>query len=104
MMLGPVLIRIGYTGEKVRRLTLDSLQQGFNHFKLKVGADPEDDLRRGLLIRSIIDEPKNLPADRKIDPKTIEGKNAGPAGCVLMVDSNRKSDPVLSPKSILIPH
>ena len=60
-------------------------------FQLKVGADPEDDLRRGLLIRSIIDDPANLPAGRVIDPKTIENKNAGPAGCVLMVDSNRKS-------------
>jgi L-fuconate dehydratase len=87
-------------------LTLESLNQGFNHFKvshsetsfwigadilqLKVGADPEDDLRRGLLIRSIIDDPKNLPAGRTIDPATIEGKNAGPAGCVLMVDANRE--------------
>ena len=97
-------LTVGYTDEKVRRLTLESLNQGFNHFKvsgtifheseaddqLKVGADPEDDLRRGLLIRSIIDDPKNLPAGRTIDPATIEGKNAGPAGCVLMVDANRK--------------
>ncbi|KAK1924728.1 putative mandelate racemase/muconate lactonizing enzyme [Papiliotrema laurentii] len=83
---------LGYTDEKVRRLTLESLNQGFNHFKLKVGADPEDDLRRGLLIRSIIDDPKNLPAGRTIDPATIEGKNAGPAGCVLMVDANQVWD------------
>lgn len=57
--------------------------------QLKVGADPDDDLRRGLLIRSIIDDPANIPADKKIDPKTIAGKNAGPTGCVLMVDANR---------------
>lgn len=32
-----------------------------------------------------------MPKDRKIDPATIEGKNAGPTGCVLMVDANRES-------------
>ena len=57
--------------------------------QLKVGADPEDDLRRGLLIRSIIDDPANIPKGRTVDPKTIAGKNAGPTGCVLMVDANR---------------
>lgn len=83
---------LGYSDEKVRRLTLSSLEQGFNHFKLKVGADADDDLRRGLLIRSIIDDPKNIPAGRKIDPATIANKNAGPTGCVLMVDANQVWD------------
>lgn len=83
---------LGYSDEKVERLTKEALQQGFNHFKLKVGADPEDDLRRGRLIRSIIDNPANMPAGRKIDPKTIVGKNAGPTGCVLMVDANQVWD------------
>lgn len=75
----------------MRRLTLESLQQGFNVFKLKVGADLQDDLRRAKLVRSIIDDPANMPKDRKpIDPASIEGKNAGPTGCVLMVDANRE--------------
>lgn len=30
-----------------------------------------------------------MPKDRKIDPVTIANKNAGPTGCVLMVDANR---------------
>ncbi len=43
-----------------------------------------------MLIRSIIDNPANMPKDRKpIDPKSIANKNAGPTGCVLMVDANR---------------
>lgn len=68
---------------KGRRLTLS---------QLKVGADAHDDLRRGLLIRKIIDNPENMPKDRKpIDPASIAGKNAGPTGCVLMVDANRMS-------------
>ncbi|KAI9638569.1 putative mandelate racemase/muconate lactonizing enzyme [Dioszegia hungarica] len=83
---------LGYSDEKVRRLTKEALNQGFNHFKLKVGADVEDDLRRGRLIRSIIDDPANMPAGRKIDPATIQGKNAGPTGCVLMVDANQVWD------------
>ncbi|OWZ61029.1 hypothetical protein AYX15_06747, partial [Cryptococcus neoformans] len=84
---------LGYSDEKVRRLTKESLAQGFNHFKLKVGADPEDDLRRGRLIRSIIDDPANMPKDRKpIDPASIANKNAGPTGCVLMVDANQVWD------------
>ena len=38
----------------------------------------------------------NLPAGReKIEEKTIVGKNAGPAGCVLMVDANRSSSSFL---------
>ncbi|CDZ98024.1 mandelate racemase muconate lactonizing enzyme [Phaffia rhodozyma] len=84
---------LGYDDDKVARLTKESLAQGFNHFKLKVGANLEDDLRRGGIIRSIIDDPKNLPEWReKIEDKTIVGKNAGPAGCVLMVDANQVWD------------
>jgi len=46
-----------------------------------------------MLIRSIIDDPANIREDRKnVDPKTIEGKNAGPTGCVLMVDANQVWD------------
>jgi hypothetical protein len=45
-----------------------------------------------MLIRSIIDNPANIREDRKnIDPASLEGKNAGPTGCVLMVDANRES-------------
>ena len=36
----------GYDDAKVARLTRSALEQGFNHFKLKVGADVEDDIRR----------------------------------------------------------
>lgn len=86
----------------MRRLTLESLQQGFNVFKLKVGADLEDDLRRARLVRSIIDDPANMPKDRKpIDPASIEGKNAGPTGCVLMVDANRTSTSLNLSMSVL---
>ena len=68
---------------------------GFNHFKMKVGADQANDLRRGKLIRSIIDDPQFLPLGVKPrDPKSRElrGKNAGPTGAVLMIDANQVWD------------
>jgi L-fuconate dehydratase len=84
---------LGYDDAKVARLTKEAMQAGFNHFKMKVGADPASDLRRGKIIRSVIDDPANLPANHvPRDPKSLEGKNAGPTGCVLMIDANQVWD------------
>ncbi|PWN47886.1 enolase C-terminal domain-like protein [Violaceomyces palustris] len=83
----------GYDDAKVARLTRSALAQGFNHFKLKVGASLEDDKRRLSLLRSIVDDPKEMPGGR-IAPTaaSISGKNAGPTGCVVMVDANQVWD------------
>ncbi|KAF7299219.1 MR-MLE domain-containing protein [Mycena indigotica] len=84
---------LGYTDEKVARLVKEALSQGFNHFKMKVGADPADDLRRGKLIRSLIDDPTLLPPSHAPPPpESIAGKNAGPTGAVLMIDANQVWD------------
>ena len=86
---------LGYTDEKVARLTKEAVAAGFNHFKMKVGADQADDLRRGMLIRSIIDDPQYLPAGLPLrDPASadLQGKNAGPTGAVLMIDANQVWD------------
>nr|GAT56973.1 predicted protein [Mycena chlorophos] len=86
---------LGYTDEKVARLTKEALAQGFDHFKMKVGADQANDVRRGKLIRSIIDDPQFLPPGHKPrDPtsEALRGKNAGPTGAVLMVDANQVWD------------
>ncbi|OJT08408.1 L-galactonate dehydratase [Trametes pubescens] len=86
---------LGYSDEKVARLTREAVEAGFNHFKMKVGADPASDLRRGSIIRSIIDDPQYLPAGRKPrDPNgpDLAGKNAGPTGSVLMIDANQVWD------------
>lgn len=84
---------IGYDDDKVRHLTLEALKQGFNHFKMKVGANIESDLRRGRVIRSVIDDPANLPEGRNPPSlSSIEGKNAGPTGSVLMIDANQVWD------------
>jgi len=81
-----------YDDEQVARLTKEAIGRGFNHFKMKVGADFSNDLRRAKLIRSIIDDPANLSPGKVIDPATIAGKNAGPTGSVLMMDANQVWD------------
>jgi len=61
---------------------------------MKVGADVESDLRRGLIIRSIIDDPQYLPGTERRDPTSpaLQGKNAGPTGAVLRIDANQVWD------------
>lgn len=62
---------------------------------MKVGADQANDLRRGKIIRSIIDDPQYLPPNAKPrDPNSeaLKGKNAGPTGAVLMIDANQVWD------------
>ncbi|GBE83760.1 L-galactonate dehydratase [Sparassis crispa] len=86
---------LGYSDEKVARLTKEAVEAGFNHFKMKVGADRDSDLRRGKIMRSIIDDPQYLPSGHKArDPNSPElvGKNAGPTGSVLMIDANQVWD------------
>ncbi|TEB35829.1 mandelate racemase/muconate lactonizing enzyme [Coprinellus micaceus] len=86
---------LGYSDDKIARLTKEAIAQGFNHFKMKVGADQADDLRRGKLIRSIIDDPQYLCKDApRRDPTSsdLKGKNAGPTGSVLMIDANQVWD------------
>ncbi|MDE3106483.1 MAG: fuconate dehydratase, partial [Acidobacteriota bacterium] len=41
----------GYSEEKIRRLSKEALASGWTHFKLKVGGDAADDLRRGQIVR-----------------------------------------------------
>ncbi len=45
---------LGYSDEKVRQLCREALAEGFTHFKMKVGANLQDDLHRAALIREEI--------------------------------------------------
>jgi L-fuconate dehydratase len=57
---------------------------------MKVGASLESDLRRSKIMRSVIDDPRNFPADyTPPEPGRLVGKNAGPNGTVLMFDANQ---------------
>jgi L-fuconate dehydratase len=53
----------GYSEEKIRRLSKEALADGWTHFKLKVGGDPADDLRRGLIVREEIGWTNKLMVD-----------------------------------------
>ena len=53
----------GYSEEKIRRLCHEALAEGWTHFKLKVGGDPEEDLRRGRIVRDEIGWTNKLMVD-----------------------------------------
>jgi L-fuconate dehydratase len=54
---------IGFSDDKIRRLCREALAQGWTHFKLKVGGDPADDLRRARLVRAEIGPRNKLMMD-----------------------------------------
>jgi L-fuconate dehydratase len=45
---------LGYTDEKLIRLSKEAVDEGFGQIKLKVGADTEDDVRRFQLARDVV--------------------------------------------------
>ena len=54
---------LGYPDEKVRRLVREGLANGWTHFKMKVGRDLGDDLRRAAIIREEIGPDRKLMMD-----------------------------------------
>jgi L-fuconate dehydratase len=54
---------LGYPDEKIRRLCREALAEGFTHFKVKVGADRADDLRRTAIVREEIGPSRFLMID-----------------------------------------
>ncbi len=53
----------GFSDEKLRRLCREGLAEGWTHFKLKVGGEPADDLRRAMMIREEIGWENKLMVD-----------------------------------------
>lgn len=54
---------LGYSDEKLQALIREAIDDGWTHFKMKVGGDPADDLRRASLIRSQIGPDRTLMMD-----------------------------------------
>ncbi|MDQ3871727.1 MAG: L-fuconate dehydratase [Chloroflexota bacterium] len=54
---------LGYPDEKIRRLSREAASAGWTSFKMKVGADLEDDLRRASIVREEIGRGANLMMD-----------------------------------------
>lgn len=54
---------LGYDDDKLRRLLREGVAQGWSHFKQKVGANIDDDIRRARIIREEIGESGVLMVD-----------------------------------------
>jgi L-fuconate dehydratase len=54
---------LGYSDERVRELCREARAKGWTHFKMKVGANIEDDVRRAKLLRAEIGEESKLMMD-----------------------------------------
>ncbi|WP_377296850.1 L-fuconate dehydratase [Rhizobium sp. SGZ-381] len=54
---------LGYDDDKLRRLCQEAIDAGFNHVKMKVGRDLEDDIRRLTIAREVIGPDRYLMID-----------------------------------------
>ena len=54
---------LGYSDDKLRRVCREMLARGWEHFKIKVGRDIEDDVRRATIIREEIGKDRKLMMD-----------------------------------------
>jgi L-fuconate dehydratase len=54
---------LGYSDEKIRRLCREGMADGWSHFKIKVGRDLADDVRRAGIIRDEIGPDRKLMMD-----------------------------------------
>ena len=54
---------LGYSDEKIRRLCQEALADGWTRFKMKVGADVDDDIRRAALLRAELGPDRMLAMD-----------------------------------------
>ena len=54
---------LGYPDEKIRRLCREGVADGWSHFKIKVGRDLADDLRRSAIVREEIGPDRKLMMD-----------------------------------------
>jgi L-fuconate dehydratase len=54
---------MGYSDDQIRALCAAALNQGFAHFKVKVGGRPDDDRRRVRLVRDAIGRDRKLMVD-----------------------------------------
>jgi L-fuconate dehydratase len=54
---------LGYEDEKLRRLAREAVDAGFNHIKMKVGRDLDDDIRRLTIVREVMGPDRYLMID-----------------------------------------
>jgi L-fuconate dehydratase len=76
---------LGYDDDKIRRLCREALAEGWTAFKLKVGADVEDDRRRAAIVRQQIGPDRILAVDAN--------QRWGVAEAIAWMDRLREFDP-----------
>lgn len=54
---------LGYSDEKMRELCRTAISEGWSHFKMKVGGDQQDDMRRASILREEIGNDRHLMMD-----------------------------------------
>ena len=54
---------LGYSDEKIKSLCRDSIKKGWTHFKIKVGNNIQDDIRRASIVRDEIGSENKLMFD-----------------------------------------
>lgn len=63
---------LGYDDAKIQHLCQEAIAAGWTHFKLKVGANPTDDVRRAQLVRDLIGPERVMMLNQKWDvPEAI---------------------------------
>jgi L-fuconate dehydratase len=94
---------IGYSDDKIRQLCREALAEGWTHFKVKVGASPEDDAARVGLVRQEIG-PKNklmIDANQRWDVnEAIERVRALSRFDLLWIEEPTSPDDVLGHAAI----
>jgi L-fuconate dehydratase len=76
---------LGYDDAKIRRLCREALAEGWTAFKLKVGADVEDDRRRAAIVREEIGPDRIMAVDAN--------QRWGVAEAIAWMDRLREFDP-----------
>lgn len=94
---------LGYSDDKLRTLLQESVDEGYRHFKLKVGADLEDDRRRLRIAREVIgwDADLMIDANQVWDvPQAIDWVNALAEFRPLWIEEPTSPDDVLGHAAI----
>jgi L-fuconate dehydratase len=94
---------LGYSDEKIRRLCREGITEGWTSFKVKVGADLEDDRRRCSIVREEIgpDRLMMIDANQRWDvPEAIEWVRSLAALKPLWIEEPTSPDDVLGHAAI----
>ena len=94
---------LGYSDDKLRRLCQEAVDEGYQHVKLKVGADLAEDVRRCSIAREVIGPDRTLMIDANqvwdVD-QAIEWTNALAQFDLLWIEEPTSPDDVLGHAAI----